>query len=112
MLKPLLDRVLVEVDDSIAETSLYIPIRTDKWTAREGKVESYNRGRVVSCGPGKRHPESRQCMRMDFQHPTEGRRCVKENDVVRFSELEYPEHKEGGKRYVLICEGDIVGVEA
>lgn len=107
----MLDRILVEVDESIPETSLYIPIRTDKWTARDGAVESYARGKVVSCGPGKRHPKTLQHSRMEFQ-ANDGLRPVRAGDVVRFSELEYPEHKEDGKRFALICEGDIVGVEA
>lgn len=111
MMRPLLDRLLVEVDESIAETSLVIPIRTDKWTGRDGAVESYGRGRVVACGPGKRHPKSGKTERMVFQSG-EGTRPVREGDVVRFSELQYPEHKEDGKRYALITEGDIVGVEA
>lgn len=110
-MRPLLDRILVEVDESLPETSLFIPIRTDKWTARDGAVESYGRGKVVACGPGKRNPKSLQCQRMEFQ-ANEGRRAVREGDTVRFSELQYPEHKEGGKRYALITEGDIVGVEA
>lgn len=111
MMRPLLDRILVEVDESLPETSLFIPIRTDKWTARDGAVESYGRGRVAACGPGKRHPKSGQCQRMEFQ-ANEGRRPVQAGDVVRFSELQYPEHKEDGRLYALITEGDIVGVEA
>lgn len=109
-MRPLLDRVLVQVDDSIAETTLYIPIRTDKWTAKDGAVESYGRGTVVSCGPGKRHPKTGKNERMVFQS-ADGIRPVGEGDKIRFSELEYPEHEEDGKRYVLITEGDIVGVE-
>lgn len=110
-MRPLLDRILVELDDSIPETSLYIPIRTDKWTARDGAVESYARGKVVSCGPGKRHAKTGRHERMVFQSE-DGIRPVQEGDRVRFSELQYPEHKEDGKRYALITEGDIVGVEA
>lgn len=112
MLRPLLDRILVEVDDSIpTQAGFIIPIHIDKWTGKDGAVESYGRGRVVSCGPGKRHPKSLQCQRMEFQAGSETR-PVREGDVVRFSELVYPEHKEDGKRFALITEADIVGVEA
>lgn len=111
MLKPLHDRVLVELDESIPETGgIIVPIRTDRWTGRDGAIESYGRGRVAACGPGKRHPKTLQRQRMEFVS-TDGLRPVREGDVIRFSELEYPEHREDGKRYALITEGDIVGVE-
>lgn len=111
MMRPLLDRIVVEVDESLPETSLFIPIRTDKWTARDGAVESYGRGKVVACGPGKRHAKTGKNERMVFQS-ADGIRPVQEADVIRFSELQYPDFKEDGKKYILITEGDIVGVEA
>lgn len=111
-LRPLLDRIVVELDVSIPNAAgLIIPIATDKYRARDGAVESYGRGTVVACGPGKRHPDSLECQRMEFA-AGESIRPVQPGDVVRFSELEYPEHREDGKRYALITEGDIVGVEA
>lgn len=110
MMRPLLDRVLVEVDDSIAETSLYLPLRADKWTAKDGAIESYGRGKVILCGPGKRNQKTGKNERMVFQS-AEGIRPVQEGDAIRFSELEYSEFREDGRRYILITEGDIVGVE-
>jgi co-chaperonin GroES (HSP10) len=101
----------VEVDESLPETSLFIPIRTDKWTGKDNAIESYGRGKVVLCGPGKRNQKTGRPERMVFTS-AQGIRPVQEGDVIRFSELEYPEHKEDGKRYALITEGDIVGVEA
>jgi co-chaperonin GroES (HSP10) len=110
-LTPLLDRVLVELDESIPEVGgIYIPIATDRWIGRDGHVESYGRGRVVACGPGKRHPKTLRHQRLEFQGPTMVR-PVQPGDMIRFSELEYPEHKANGMRYALITEGDIVGVE-
>lgn len=112
MLRPLQDRVLVELDESIPEAGgIYIPIRVDKWTGKNGSIESFARGKVIDCGPGKRHPKTLKRFRMEFQAST-GMRPVQPGDTIRFSELEYPEHKENGKRYALITEGDIVGVEA
>jgi len=112
MMRPLLDRILVELDDSIPNRAgIIIPIKVDRWTGKDGAVESYGRGKVVSCGPGKRHPKTGKTERMVFASD-EGLRPVREGDVIRFSELQYPEHKEDGRRFALITEGDIVGVEA
>jgi co-chaperonin GroES (HSP10) len=111
MLKPLHDKILVELDESIPnQAGLIIPIRVDRWTAKDGAIESYNRGTVVACGPGKRHPKTGEPQRMEFRSP-EGLRPVHAGDVIRFSELEFYEHKEDGRRYALIGESDIVGVE-
>ena len=113
MMRPLQDRILVELDESIPTNiaGFIIPIKTDKWTGKDGAIESYGRGKVAACGPGKRHPKTGQPQRMEFESG-EGLRPVREGDVIRFSELEFPEHREDGKRYALITEGDIVGVEA
>lgn len=100
MLQPMGNRILVEMDESIHST-FYIPPTVDKWQAKEGAVESYNRGKVVAIGPGKRHPKT------DVRLPM----MARVGDIVRFSELEYPSVKEGGKTYALISEADIVGVE-
>jgi len=112
MLRPLQDRILVELDETIPTPvpGLIIPIKVNAWRGKDGAIESYNRGTVTLCGPGKKDPKTLQPVRMYFDSP-EGSRPVQPGDVIRFSELEYPEHKENGKRYALICEGDIVGVE-
>jgi len=112
MLRPLQDRILVELDETIPTTipGLIIPIKVDAFRSKDGAVESYNRGTVALCGPGKKDPKTLKPVRMVFDAP-EGRRPVQTGDVIRFSELEYPEHREDGKRYALICEQDIVGVE-
>lgn len=112
MMRPLNDRVIVELDETIPTniTGLIIPIVTDKFRAKEGAVESYNRGTVVSVGPGKRDPKTLKQTPLRFD-AGDSVRPLQAGDVVRFSELEYPEFKEDGKRYALITEGDVVGVE-
>ena len=112
MLKPLLDRVLVKLDDSIPTNvpGLIIPIKVDTWRAKDKAVESYNRGTVASVGPGKR--DSKGVCRPYLFDAADGRRPLQIGDVIRFSELEYPEHRENGERYALITEADVVGVES
>ena len=111
MMTPLFDRVVVKLDDTIPNRAgMIIRIVTDAWRSKDQAVESYNRGVVVSTGPGKRDMENSGFTTMHFD-AGDCIRTLKAGDVVRFSELEYPEFKENGERYVLICQGDIVGVE-
>ena len=111
MLTPLLDRVVIKLDDTIPnKAGMIIRIVTDAWRAKDQAIESFNRGTVVSVGPGKRDPETLRPHSMRFD-AGDCIRTLQAGDVVRFSELEYPEFKENGERYVLICQGDIVGVE-
>ena len=111
MMTPLFDRVVVKLDDTIPnKAGMIIRIVTDAWRSKDQAVESYNRGVVVSTGPGKRDMENSGFTTMHFD-AGDCIRTLKAGDVVRFSELEYPEFKENGERYVLICQGDIVGVE-
>jgi len=100
MLKPLQDRILVELDESLPnEAGIFLAADVSRW--REATDQIGNRGLVVAVGPGKRHPKTLELMPM----------VTKIGDVVRFSELQYHEHKEGGKRYALISEMDVTGVE-
>lgn len=100
MLKPLGDRILVEMDESLPNVAgIYLAPNIAKW--REAEDQIGNRGTVVAVGPGKRHPKTGHPMPM----------TTKVGDIVRFSELEFPEHKENGKRYALISEMDVSGVE-
>jgi chaperonin GroES len=104
MLKPLADRILVELDESIpsaARFGLILPPKTDAYRARDGAVEGENRGIVVSVGPGRRSSETGECIPLE----------VKEGDVVRFSELEYPSEAVNGRKHVLISEMDVLWVE-
>jgi len=112
MMIPLHDRVLVELDETIPTNiaGLIIPIKIDAWRGKGQAVESYNRGTVVSVGPGKKDPKTLRPTPMYFD-AGDCRRTLQAGDVVRFSELEYPEHRENGKRYALITMGDVVGVE-
>ena len=111
MMTPLFDRVVVKLDDTIPnKAGMVIRIVTDAWRSKDQAIESYNRGVVVSTGPGKRDMENSGFTTMHFD-AGDCIRTLKAGDVVRFSELEYPEFKENGERYVLICQGDIVGVE-
>ena len=100
MLKPLLDKVLVQLDDSLPnQAGIHLAPDVSKW--REALDQIGNRGTVVAVGPGKRHPKTGQCMPVS----------VEVGDVVRFSELEFPRHFEDGKTYVLISDMDVAGVE-
>lgn len=111
-MRPLLDRVVIRLDETIPTNipGLIIPIKTDAWRSKDQAVESYNRGTVISRGPGKRDPKTLQHVPLRFD-AGDCIRPLQAGDVVRFSELEYPEFREDGERYVLICEGDVVGVE-
>lgn len=102
-LRPLLDRMLVRMDESLPNAAgLYMPPDVSKWRAKDSAIEGWNRGTVVSVGPGKRHPKT------GAHQPVQ----VAIGDVVRFSELEYPEHRENGERFALIQEGDVLMVES
>lgn len=113
MMRPLQNRVLVELDETIPTPipGFIIPIKVDAWRGKDGAIESYNRGTVVAAGPGKRHPKTGKPEPMHFDADGEIR-PLRAGDVIRFSELQYPEHRENGKRYALITDGDVVGVEA
>jgi len=100
MFRPLGDRLVVELDESLSNV-IHIPPVVEKWRSKDGSVEGWNRGRVIRVGPGKKHPKSGALLPM----------CVQPGDVVRFSELEFPEDREDGKRVCLISEMDILGVE-
>lgn len=100
MLRPLGDRLVVELAESLHETFLIRP-DVSRWRAKDGSVEGWNRGKVLRVGPGKRHEKTGVLMPV----------TVKPGDWVRFSELEYPEDREDGKRVCLIQEADILGVE-
>jgi co-chaperonin GroES (HSP10) len=102
MLRPLHDKVLVLLDETIPNRAgLIIPPDVTRWRSRDNAIESMNRGTIVAVGPGKRHPKTQ------IPEPMQSR----VGDVVRFSELEYPHETIDGRKYVLISEGDIVGVE-
>lgn len=102
MLRPLHDRVLVLLDETMPNAAnLIIPLDVSRWRGRDNAIESMNRGTVVAVGPGKRHPKTH------LPEPMQS----KVGDVIRFSELEYPNERVDGRTYVLIGEGDIVGVE-
>lgn len=112
MMRPLHDRVLVELDETIPTNiaGFIIPIVTDKFRAKGGAVETENRGTVVAIGPGKRDPKTGVQKNLLFDDG-KGGRAMKAGDVIRFSELQYSEFKEDGKRYVLIGESDVAFVE-
>ncbi len=100
MLRPLSDRIVVEMAESIHDTFL-IPLNVSKWRGKDNAIEGYNRGKVLRVGPGKRDEKTGRPFPV----------TVKPGDMIRFSELEYHEDREDGKRVCLIHEGDILGVE-
>lgn len=100
MLRPLADRVLVEMDESLPNMAgIFLKPDISQW--REATDQIGNRGRVVAIGPGKRNDDG-ELMPLTLQV----------GEVVRFSELQFYEHKENGKRYALIQEADVSLVEA
>lgn len=102
MLRPLRDRVLVRLDESLPNAAgIYLKPDVSRWRARNGAVEGWNRGTVVGVGPGRKNASTGDLMPL----------TVRLGDVVRFSELEFPEHKEGGHTYALIQEADVLMVE-
>src|SRR5882672_11820393 len=112
MMRPLHDRVIVELDESIPTNipGFIIPIVTDHFRAKAGAIESYNRGTVIACGPGKKDPKTLRPIPMQFD-AGDSIRPLQAGDIIRFGELEYPQFKEDGKRYALITQADVVGVE-
>lgn len=112
MMRPLHDRVLVELDETIPTNiaGLIIPIVTDKFRSKDGAVETYNRGTVVAVGPGKKDPKTGRPVPKYFD-AADGVRPLRAGDVIRFSELEYYEFKEDGKRFVMITDADVALVE-
>lgn len=103
MLKPLQDRLVVRLDESIpsaAKFGLILPPKTDAYRAKDGAIEGENRGTVVAVGPGKVSIEG---VELGME--------VKPGDVVRFSELEYPSETVDGRKHVLISEMDILWIE-
>jgi chaperonin GroES len=98
MLKPLGDRVLVRLDESLPSAAgIYLATDVSKW--REATDQIGNRGTVVAVGPGRRNSQG-QVLPMS----------VRVGDVVRFSELEYPRDPVD-KQLALISEMDITTVE-
>ena len=112
MMRPLQDRVIVELDNTIPTNipGLIIPIVTDKFRSKNGAIEAQNRGTVVSCGPGKQCPKTGRNIPKHFD-AADGIRTLRAGDIVFFGELEYYEFKEDGKRYAVIMDSDVVGVE-
>ena len=95
---PLRDRVLVKMDASLS-TIIHLAPNVDE--CREALDQISNRGEVVAVGEGKRHAKTAKIL------PN----SCKVGDFVRFSELQYPSFNKNGDKYVLICDGDIVGIE-
>jgi co-chaperonin GroES (HSP10) len=112
MIRPLQDKVVVELDETIPTkiAGFIIPIVTDKFRSKNGAIEAQNRGTVVSAGPGKQCPDTGRSMPKHFD-AAEGIRTLRAGDIVFFGELEYYEFKENGKRFAVISDSDIVGVE-
>ena len=102
MLKPLADRLVVKLDESIPNAAgLYIPQKVDAFRSKDGAIEGMNRGTVIAVGPGKPHPRSGVILPCG----------VRPGDVIRFSELQYETIRDGADEYVLISEADVLFVE-
>ena len=97
-MKPLRDRVLVKIDDSLSRI-IHLAPKTEKWT--EARNQLGNRGRVVAVGGGNRHPKTANLLPM----------VCKVGAYIRFSELEYPALMINGEKHVIISDYDVVGIE-
>ena len=97
-MKPMRDRILVKMDESLSPI-IHVAPTTEKW--REARDQISNRGEVIAVGEGSRHPKTAVVM---LNAPQVGQ-------FVRFSELQYPSFVRNGHRYALITNGDIVGIE-
>ena len=101
MLKPLRNKILVRMDESLPNAvGIFIAPITSAW--REAQDQISNRGTVVRAGEGLRHHKTSTLLPMG----------VKVGDIVRFSELQYPTIKRDGVTYALISDFDVVGVES
>ena len=112
MIRPLQDHVIVELDETIPTNieGLIIPIVTTSFRSKNGAIEAQNRGTVVSVGPGKKCPNTGRNLPKHYD-AADGIRTLRAGDIVFFGELEYYEFKEDGKRYAVITDSDVVGVE-
>jgi len=100
MIRPLRDRVVVALDDSLPTASgIYLAPNTKNW--REARDQLSNRGKVLAVGDGKPHRKTGVKLLMS----------CKPGDWIKFSELQYPTLTRNGQKVVLIMDADIVGIE-
>lgn len=91
MLKPLSNRVVVEPLREQTKGGIILPETADK--------EKPEKGKVIACGPGK-------LLESGARAPLE----VKVGDTVVFKKYSPDEVKVEGKDYLILEEGDIMGV--
>ena len=103
MLNPLKDNVLVLLDETIpsANFGFLVAPQTAAFRAKDGAIESENRGVIVKVGPGRKNSETGEYLEMS----------VSVGDIVRFGELEFHTDKVDGRKYALISEMDILWIE-
>ena len=94
------DLVLVEMAPSVSDL-IHLPPDVSKWHSKENAIQGFNRGTILKVGPGKKHEKTGILLET----------TVQPGDVIRFSDLQYPEYRQDGKRCCLIHEGDILFVE-
>lgn len=104
MIRMLDDRILVEPlrnPDINPEGAVYTGEATTTFVPTPGKAKQVCMGRVVSVGPGKRHPKT-------------GRRCppeVQEGAYITFSDTCHrPVKDENGTEFLALREGDIMTI--
>lgn len=95
---PLRNRVIVEMAESRSDI-IHVGFDIKHW--KDSKEQLSNRGTVVAVGHGKRHPKTGTVMPPAAQV----------GDKIKFSELQYPHRVIDGKKYALIMDEDIVGIE-
>ena len=89
MLKPLADRVLVEVDVEESKTGILLPDTAQK-KSQKGTVIAIGSGKVLDNGE-----------RLPFE--------VAVGDRVLFAKYSGVDIEEGGKKFLLLSERDILG---
>lgn len=91
MLKPLSNRVLVEPVKEATKGGIILPETADK--------EKPEKGKIIAVGPGK-------LLDNGSRAPLE----VKVGDIVVFKKYSPDEVKVDGKEYLILEEGDIMGI--
>lgn len=98
MIQPTEDRIVVEPDemrDDITDAGIVVKVSQ----TIESKRHLGKTGVVVAVGPGKRN---RAGERMPLS--------LRPGDRIVFGEFEHREHREDGKRYLIMQEADVCGV--
>ncbi len=98
---PLRDNLIVSLDESLPNRAgLHIPTDTKKWKYADTQIS--NAGTVVVAGEGRLHPKTGTLLKTQCSA----------GDRIRFSQIQYPSFWYQSKKYLVINDQDVVGIEA